>query len=174
MKHIKITVKTPKNQAAKCIKSQRDQLLGIKKSNAVTEAKLIAHNKFYWILPYKDAEELDKITKRLALGETMIKAFYNKLFKAIKWVNKISNKTGKTGEYLRRQFIRYFKKRYSMDDQEGFKEYINGQVINESISIDDEAEIKKLLTNPLFIVKEQHNYQEPQPDQSKPSTPAKQ
>ena len=169
MKHIKITIKTPKNQAAKCIKSQRDQLLGMRKSNAVTEAKLISHNKFYWILPYKDDEELSNITKRLALGETMIKAFYSKLFKAIKWVNKIGNKTGKTGDYLRRQFIRYFKKKYSMDDQEGFKEYINGQAINESISIDDEAEMKKLLTNPLFIVEEQHNYQAPPPGQSKSS-----
>ena len=79
MKHIKITVKTPKNQAAKCIKSQRDQLLGIKKSNAITESKVTKNNEFYWILPYKDEEELKKITQRLALGETMIKGFYKKL-----------------------------------------------------------------------------------------------
>ena len=163
--YLKITVKTPRNQAHKCVKSQRDQLLGIKKSNSVTEAKVTKHNEFYWVLPYQDTEELSKITKRLALGETMIKGFYQKLFKAIKWVNKISHKTGKTGEYLRRQFLRYFKAKYQLPDQEGLKEFIKGQAINETITIDDQAEMKKLLTNPLFVVEDQHNYQAKQPHQ---------
>lgn len=154
MKQIKITVNTPRNQAHKCVKSQRDQLLGLKKSNAVTEAKVTKHNQFYWIIPYKDTEELNKITKRLALGENMIKAFYKKLFKAIAWVNRIAAKTGKGGEYLRRQFIRYFKAKYQMDDQESLKEFIKGQAIQETITIDDEAEMRKLLSNPLFILEE--------------------
>jgi len=170
MDYIKITVQTPRNQAHKCIKSQRDQLLGMRKSNAITKSKVTKHNEFYWILPYKDDDELSNITKRLALGETMIKAFYQKLFKAIKWVNRIAHKTGKTGAYLRRQFIRYFKAKYQLDDQQSLKEFINGQAINDTITIDDQTEMDKLLKNPLFHLEQLHTQEEePNQDQSKSS-----
>jgi len=161
MNYLKITVKTPKNQAAKCEKTQRKQLLTIKKANNIITSKVTKHNEFYWIITYKDNKELEKIQQRLALGEIGIKKFYKYLFKIINKANKLAQKFKKGTEWIKRWLIKKIKKTTKDNPelinqiQEMTKDDING-----FITITDKEEMTKLLSQDLITTEHIKNPQQ--------------
>lgn len=152
-KKIKITVLTPKNQAEKAMKKQRDALLGFKKQKKILEEKLVSHNKFYWIIPVDDEKDLVKITTRLSKGEIKIKQFYRTLIKLLDRANKLASKFKKGLSWVRRWIVKKLKK----DKQTDYAKQINqmdNQELKNFIKIDDREEIIELMKKELITIKE--------------------
>lgn len=155
--NLKILVKTPRNQAARCVRTQKDQLLGLKKSGQIKESKVTAHNEFYWIVPIKDLGEYDKLTKRLALGENMIKKFYSTLFKLINRVNRLAKKFKKTGTWIKKYLQKRIRKMTAKgDDQQGMLDYLDDMddtEFKDFLVISDKEEMDKFLKGDLITIK---------------------
>ena len=155
---VKITVKTPPNQAARCINSQKDALIGFKKQKDVKEQKIVNDHEFYWILEVKDEKELGKVTHRLAMGEVLIKKFYRTLFKVIRRANTLSKKFKKGSQWLKKQIIKRLDK-VSMDNQDikAQIDSMNDEEFQGWLEITDKEVMQELLSGPLFEVEVQEN-----------------
>lgn len=151
---IRITVLTPKNQAAKCIESQKKAMLGHAQSKKVIDQKLIAHNKFYWDVSYETDKEYFDIVAKCSRGEVMIKRFYKTLFKVINRANNLANKFDKGIKWIKSWIIKRIKKIYVNNPD--MEEYINNMTDDEMkdyLKIDDRAEMEKLLEKDLIKIK---------------------
>lgn len=150
---VKVTVRTPKNQAAKCIETQKQALLGYRASSKVKKQKLVKHNKFYWILEIEQ-KELPEIIKKCARGEIIIREFYKYLFKLLSRANKLATKFKKGIHWIRR----WIKKRLKKTGQEnqGMANYIDSMTddqLIDFIKVSDREEMDKLLAGELITVK---------------------
>lgn len=152
---VKITVMTPRNQAAKSIKTMKDSLLGFNKAGKVKREKLLADNKFYWIIDCEDQKELDGIIKKAARGEILIKKFYSVLFKLLGRANKLAEKTNKGMQWLKRWLIKRLKKTYQDQSDNGMTtqiENMKDEELKEFIKINDKESMQKLLSGTLIDV----------------------
>lgn len=152
---VKITVMTPRNQAAKSIKTMKDSLLGFSKAGKVKKEKLLADNKFYWIIECADEKELDKIRTKAVRGEVLIKKFYSVLFKVLGRANKLAEKTGKGIQWLKRWLIKRLKKTYQDNSDNGMTaqiENMKDEELKEFIRVNDKEEMQKLLNGTLIEV----------------------
>ena len=149
---VKVNVKTPKNQAANCIKTQKRALLGMKKANEILEQKLVDHNEFYWIINCKDEAEYIGIIKKCALGEVMIKKFYNTLIRLITRANKLVKKFKKGGDWIKKFIIRKLNKYYQGQDNELVKsiEAMDEKEFADFVEIGDLKEMQALLAGDLI------------------------
>lgn len=149
---VKIDVKTPKNQAAQCMKTQKSALLGYKQLKKVKEEKVVSHDNFYWVLQLENQKELDKVIKRCSLGEVMIKRFYSSLFKLVHRANRLCAKFGKAKTWIKKWMLKRIKKKYQ-GDTTGMENYIQNmsdEEFEDFLQIDDEAEMRKLLEGDLI------------------------
>ena len=153
---LKITVKTPPNQAKACMVKQRDALLGFKKQKEIKEEKLIDHQTFYWIVPAKDTADSYAMTKRLARGEQQIKSFYQTLMKMIDRANKLANKFKKGLSWIRRWIIKKLKKQEQHDFVKQVEE-MPDEELKDFLQINDREAMNELLAGSLIDVEEIKN-----------------
>lgn len=167
-KKLKITVKTPKGQAGKCMKNQKNALLGYKISKKIIEEDLINDRMFYYVIPVESNDEVNEISKRLSMGENMIKTFYKQLYKVIKKVNRIislSHKFGKIGYKAIPYVIKKIKKYLigfipDKEQREKMIEHMEEEINNckfekdylQFIVIDDQEEMDELLSGDLIKI----------------------
>jgi len=152
--YLKITVKTPKNQAAKCMQSQKEALLGFKKTKSILEEKLINDHEFYWIIPSKDDKETYTIQTRLNRGERFIKTFYKTLIKVLDRANKLATKLKKGTKWIKKWLLKRLKKTYQ-DPNNGLVKQIEDmseEELKEFIKINDKEAIQKLMRGNLIDV----------------------
>lgn len=150
---LKIYVKTPKNQAEKCMKTQKKALIGFNKSNKVLEEGVISHDKFYWIIPVEDDKDQKMITKRLSAGEIMIKKFYSVLIRTIDRANKLGHKFQKGIKWAKRWIVKRLKKQYNDNDEQGFISQIEkmpDEEFKDFLIIHDRKEMQELLSGYLI------------------------
>lgn len=150
---LKILVKTPKNQAPVCIKTQKAALVGHK--TKVKEQKVVKHNLFYWILEVADDKEMSVVTYKCARGEVVIKKFYGMLFKILRRANKLAGKFKKGVYWIRRYMKKQINKHGKSDP--GMMNYIDSmsdEQILDFIKITDKEEMEKLLSGPLIKVEQ--------------------
>lgn len=150
---LKITVRTPPNQAKPCMVKQRDALLGFKKQKEIIKEKLVDHQTFYWIVPAEDAADQYMMIKRLAKGEVKIKNFYRTLIKTIDRANKLANKFKKGFQWMRRWLI----KRLNKDQQTDFAKQVEDmpdEELKDFLKINDREAMMKLLAGTLIDVEE--------------------
>lgn len=153
-KQVMIRVITPRDQAAKCIESQKPFLLTDAKR--IVDQKQISDHEFHWIMEIHSENELRSITKKCAMGEFLIKKFYRMIFKLIKktnkWGAKGNKKLGKMKDYL----LKLLKKsspdgnlsNIPIDLDAMVKENPDGSFIE----ITDQEEIEKMLDGDLISV----------------------
>jgi hypothetical protein len=146
---VKITIKTPPNQANKAIESSKKVFLG-KNKDFVIQEEVIAHDEFYWVLVIQDLNQMEKLYKKCAAGEVMIREFYRKLFKEIDRANKISKKLGKPISWVKARVKKMMGKR-STGDVEGFEDQINN---TDFFEIEDREVMKKFLEESMIKVEE--------------------
>jgi len=154
---LQINVKTPKGQAESCIKTQRNALLGFKKSKQILEEKMLSDHEFYWVIPCEDTKEMMKIHKKLSRGEVFIKQFYKSLFKLINKANKLATKFDKGTSWIRKWMIKKLRGTYEEKEEGGLIQQIQNMTdeeIKDFIKINDEREMKLLLAGELITVKE--------------------
>ena len=153
---LKIDVKTPKNQAEQCMKTQKTALLGVKKSKEVLEEKLVKHNEFYWIIQVDSDKQEREIIYKCAKGEVTIRNFYKALFKLIHRANKLGDKFNKGYAWMRRWMVKKLKKQMG-SDQELIKkvENMSDEEIKDFIKISDKEEMDKLLSGDMITVHRQ-------------------
>lgn len=157
---LKITVRTPKNQAAKCIESQKRALLGFAQAKLVKEQKLVNDHKFYWILEVDGEKDRQKIIKKCAAGEVLIKRFYSALFHIIGKANKLSEKFDKGLAWIRRFLIKRLSKRSQQSTTGKENEMIESvrnmsdHELREFIKIHDKEAMQKLLAGELITIEE--------------------
>jgi len=154
---VKVNVKTPKNQADKCIKTQKAAILGHSQSQKILEEEVVSDHEFYWVLQLDNPKEYTKILEKAARGEMIIKKFYRTLFKLIDRANKLSDKFGKGVGWIRRWIIRKVKKQQEKggDDSiiQQIQEMSDGE-LRDFIKVTDRAELEKLLGGELINVEE--------------------
>lgn len=146
-------VRTPKNQAANCIKTQKAALLGYKASQKVKEQKVVQHNLFYWILDLEDEKEMSKITFKCARGEVMIKKFYSTLFKLLNRANRLATKFKKGAGWIRKWINKQLKKHGQAD--EGMQNHIDSMTdeqLIDFIKVTDRKDMDKLLSGNLIEI----------------------
>ncbi len=153
---LKLTVKTPKNQAEKCVKSMKASILTYKLSQQVVEQQVVSDHEFYWIIEAKDDNDYSAIIKRVALGEVMIKKFYGALFKLVHRANHLADKLGKAGKWAKRWMLKRWAHDYGpVKDDGGIKQYIeemSDDEITGFLRVDDEVAMKELLAGTLIDV----------------------
>lgn len=157
---LKINVKTPNNQAKKCIETQKKSLLGLTQSKKVLEQKVIKHNEFFWIIECDSEKEREKIIKKCANGEVLIKKFYSVLFHIIGKANKLADKFKKGIGWIRRFLIKRLKKtsqQSATDKENGMIKQIESMSDDELknfIKIHDRESMQKLLSGAIIKIKE--------------------
>ena len=154
---VKVSVKTPKNQAEKCIKTQRAAILGYSQSKKVLEEKVVSDHEFYWIVQVDDPKEYAKILEKAARGEMTIRKFYRTLFKLIDRANKLADKFGKGVSWIRRWIIRKVKKQQEKGGDDSIIQQIESMSddeLRDFIKVTDRAELEKLLSGELINVEE--------------------
>jgi len=152
---IKISVKTPKDQATKCIKTQKKALLSYEQRNKVIEEKVVSHKLFYWIIEVKDQKELTQVIKKAAAGEVLIKQFYSGLFKLISRANKLAGKFSKGYKWIKKYLLRTINKKYKGNS--GMIEHITNmsdEELKDFLVINDKEEMAKLLSGELIKIEE--------------------
>lgn len=155
MSQCKITVLTPKNKAASNINMLKKTLIGVTRIQNIISEKIVSHNKFYWILAYKDQNDYDKIMKKVFRGEIMIKKFYRTLFKIVDRANKLASKFKKGIEWIRRWMLKTLKKKYQYDESNDLYKQIKNmpqEELKEFIKIEDRKEMDKLLKKDLIKI----------------------
>jgi len=152
-KKLKITVKTPKNQAQPCMIKQRDALLGFKKQKKILEEKLVSHNEFYWIIPADDAKDEATIIKRLAKGEITIKNFYKTLMKTLDRINRLAGKFKKGAYWMKRRLIKMLNKKEQHDFAAQVENMSEAELLD-FVKINDRKEMMELLSGSLIDIKE--------------------
>lgn len=155
---IKVTVNTPKKQAAQCMKTQKKAYLGFKASKKVIKEELVNDAQFYWVLEI-EPKDTKGLYKNAARGELMIRKFYRGLFKIIDRCNKIQKKTGKGAKWLKRQLIKRLKKQteHSPDDDNELIKNIDNMSDDEFkdfIVVHDREPMEKLLSGDLIKLEE--------------------
>jgi hypothetical protein len=151
---VKINVKTPKNQAKACVESQKDALVGVIKRRDIKEQKVISHDEFYWILECKDRDDLEKVIKKCAKGETMIKKFYSVLFKIIHRANVLASKFKKGISWAKKWIMKKLDK-VSKNNQT-MKAHIDSMTdeqFRDWLTITDREAMDKLLAGNLINIK---------------------
>jgi hypothetical protein len=147
---LRITVKTPKNQAAKCVTTQKTQLVG--HDTPIIRSRVLAHNKYYLVI---STEDVEGITARCAKAETMIKTFYNHLIKWITRANKLVKKFDKgigwVRNYLRSQALHTYRNPQAVTQIN----QISDKELRELIQIKDLKEMQELLKRKLISVTEE-------------------
>lgn len=153
---VKLNVKTPKGQAAKCIESQKNILVGITRKDRIIKQEIINDGEFYWVLNLKDKPELEEIMMRIAKGEVMIKQFYNTLFKWIHRANKLCAKFGKATSWIKKWILKQLNKQ----SQAGSKndglikqiEEMKDEEFTEFIKFNDIETMKEFLNQELMNI----------------------
>lgn len=151
---LKITVNTPKNQATKCVESQKNQLLGWKISKQIIESKVINHKQFYWILNIDD-DQYNKLISNCAKGEILIKRFYKVLIKWINKGNKLATKFKQSSAWIRKWILKQARKYYK-NNEDMIKEIesMTDEDVSNFLKIDDMEEMQKLLDGALIDVEQ--------------------
>lgn len=131
----------------------KKSLLGFQKQHLVEKEKVLAHNKFYWIIPYQE-NELENITYKLVKGEAFIKKFYSALIKLITKANRMANKFKKGLDWTRHFLIKRLRKQYqnqpNQQDIINDIQNMNDKELREFINIKDLEEMKIFLTKELI------------------------
>lgn len=155
MRTVKIIVRTPKNQAKKCINTQRNALLSYKLSKLIIEEKVVAHNKFYWVLCTNTDKDYDDLLLRVAKGEILIKKFYKMLFSIMDRCNKLLNKWAKGWMWAKRWVTSKLRKLYKGSDTNEMLTQIEAMTEEEwkdFFNVTDREEMKKLMSGELISV----------------------
>lgn len=149
---VKVTVNTPRNQAQRCIETQKRALLGNKATRQIVSQKVEAHNRFHWILS-TTTDDVPNITHNAARGEAIIKKFYAQLIKWIGRANKLAQRSSKALNWTRR----WLTKRITAAGQTDFADQIRNMSdddLKELIRIDDLKEMQQLLSGDLITIEE--------------------
>ncbi len=153
---VKLNVKTPKGQAAKCIESQKNILVGITRKDRIIKQEIVNDGEFYWILNLKDRSEIEEITMRMAKGEVMIKQFYSTLFKWIHRANKLCAKFGKATTWIKKWILKQLNKQAQAGTKDnGLKKEIEGmkdEEFTEFIKFNDIETMKEFLNQELMSI----------------------
>lgn len=154
---IKLTVLTPKKQAKKSVETMKGSLLGFNLSKRVIEQKVLADNKFHWIMDLKDEKELEKVNKKRVLGEMMIRKFYQILFKNINRCNRLGAKFGKGMGWIKKQLVKRLRKmtKQTQDNHDDFItniEKMSEPETTEFIKVNDRAAMDELLAKDLIVL----------------------
>lgn len=153
---IKITVKTPKNQAVKCIETQKKAILGFKHKHKVIEQKVVSDRKFFWIVQVESYKDIMEIGKKAAKGEILIKKFYSTLFHLVDRANKLDKKFRKGTIWVKGFIMKRLRKIYK-DEQGGMADAIenmNSKELEDFLNIEDKEEMQKLLSGNLISIDE--------------------
>ena len=149
---IRIRVKTPKNRAPKAIEYLKDSLLGLVFRPKLIEQKVISHNEFYWILDI-NPDDLERINKKIALGEILIRRFYSVLFSVIGRANKLASKFGKGLSWIRRFLVNRLRKVYKKNSDMIEKiEMMTDEELKDYINITDKEDMRQLLDNQMILI----------------------
>jgi hypothetical protein len=106
---VRIDVYTPKNQAAKCVKSHRLHIAGLRYNNRILEEKVDTPESFHYIMDIQ-AEQLHDLTERLFKYEYKMRKGYLQLMHLIIRVNSLMKKFDKGCEWARRWMMKHLKK----------------------------------------------------------------
>jgi len=152
--NIRLNIKTPANQAHRCINTLKIQLVGLKGSKKIIKEAITSHKSFYWILKIDDEKELKQITYKAAMGEVTIKKFYRSLFKLLNKANKLAKKFQKGAEWIKRWIRKTARKRFGEGSEALTKiEEMSDEEITDYIKIDDEEEMREFLDNEIISIK---------------------
>lgn len=154
MRYLQITVLTPHGQASIGMKLNREAILGYKKSRQIIKEKLLADNKYYYIVPVYNDEEYNDIIIKCARAEVIIKKFYSILIKTIDRANKLATKFKKGASWVKKWIIKRLTKQYGEQDNNGFIEQIkmmSDEEILDFIKINDRKEMMELLAGELIL-----------------------
>lgn len=150
---LKIAVKTPKNQAHKSVETQKKALLGYKGARQVIEQRVVANNLFYWIVE-APASDVPDIIKKAAKGEALIRSFYRTLIRILSRANKIAQKSGKGGAWMKRWIIKRMKKVSRDKGLTDQWEAMSDEQFQEFIRMTDRKEIEELIAGEMITVTE--------------------
>ena len=155
---IKVLVQTPKNQAAKCINTQKAMLLGYSRIKDVVTQTLINDHSFYWIVDVKDLAEYTKIAKRCGTAEVFIRRFYQFLFRMVDRVNWLAKKFDKGAAWAKNWLVHSLKKKYqSTEGENDLITQIEGMSDSEFldfIQVSDRVAMEKFLKGDLITVED--------------------
>lgn len=152
---LKLIVLTPKNQAEKSVETMKGSLLGFNLSKRVKEQKVVSNDKFYWIMEIEKEKELNKLSKKVAAGEIMIRKFYRTLMKNIDRCNKLGVKFGKGLSWIKKQLIKRLRKATQQQQNDDFinnLESMDEPATAEFIKINDREAMEKLLAKDLLVL----------------------
>lgn len=155
---VKVTVKTPRKQAAACIKSQKKAFLGLGGAKKIIDEKVVSDSEFYWILKV-EPKDMKALTTNAARGENIIRKFYRMLFKTIGRCNALQKKFKKGAVWIKKQLVKRFRKltESSPDDNTEFLasiENMSDEEFGDFIVINDKEAMEKLLAGDLITIKE--------------------
>ena len=152
---LKINVKTPKDQAAKCIETQKKALLGMAQASQILEQKLVNDHEFYWVLNIRSHREMMKTIKKCARGEVLIKKFYRTLISLIDRANKLANKFKKGARWMKRWLVRRIKtKTQGNEELVNAIENMSDEEFKDFLVIHDRVAMQELLAGDLITVEE--------------------
>jgi hypothetical protein len=155
---IKILVQTPRNQAAKCINTQKSMLLGYSRINNVVKQELLNDHSFLWYVEVKDLAEYTKIAKRCATAEVFIRRFYQFLFRMVDRVNWLAKKFDKGAAWAKGWLVQRLKKQYRSTEGENDMirqiEEMNDSEFLDFIQVSDRIAMEKFLKGDLITVED--------------------
>lgn len=147
---LKISVKTPKNQATKCATTQRTMLIGHKTNLLRTH---VEHHNLYHL--YVQTDDPQDITNRCAKAEALIKTFYRHLIKWLTRANKLATKFDKGITWIRTYINKQAHKLYGKGQDLDQITNITDQELRDLIQIKDLEAMQQLLINPLITITEE-------------------
>lgn len=148
---VRVTVLTPKNQAERCVKTQRRALLGYSKDYVVLEEKVVSDHEFFWVVEVDSPSGYAKILEKATRGEVLIRKFYRSLFKLIDRGNKLANKFGKGLGWVRKWIVRKIRKSAEGDLVEQI-EGMSDDEFKDFLKVTDRADLELLFEKKLISV----------------------
>lgn len=151
---VKITVLTPKNKAKGTEKSLKTGIVGLSKP---LETKLVAHNKFYWIVEIeedkKKEKKLNNLVSRCAKAEVLTKKGLQWTLKTFGWANKQIAKGNRGVSKVKKMLSKRMRKaEMPEEDIEKINNMSDDEFIKH-VKIEDREEIEALLLKQLITVK---------------------
>jgi len=151
---VRITIKTPKNQAKACIESQKNLLLGHKLQKNIFYQELVNDHIFFWELTLDNEKDLEYVTKRAAMGEVLIKKFFHTLIKWVSRAAKLAGKFKRGAHWAKLWIIRQAKKHYKeSDDFVKYIEEMKDDDLKTFLTITDKEEMLQLMAGSLIDIK---------------------
>lgn len=168
MKQIKVTVKTPNNQAKKCVQSLKRMIIGYKNEKNIIKQKVTTHKEFYYIIKITKTQDYKYYNTQTTISEQMIKNFYKQLYKVIRWTNRsirLANKFGKKGikgiEWTKKRMNKILtnkipdkesREKLRKQIEENIQETNHNKEILQEIIIDDQKEMDELLKGEIITL----------------------